>query len=214
MGRDEEARRIQRLIGNKVSVILVGPTGIGKSFLLESLHYPGKVLEIDNVSEFRKSIASALVHLLGSREAVADLLYKTTDADAVWARVSKKSLPSLCRLGNDCCDRKEYVLLINNIDRITPTVVKVLGELKDHFAWSFEKVELKPLSRPDALKMIYRLISDVSVIDLDAVMTKLYETSDGNPRKIRELCERLRREPFINLDTAVDGLATKHWTNF
>jgi hypothetical protein len=72
------------------------------------------------------------------------------------------------------------------------------------FAWSFEKVELKPLGRPESLKMIYRLIGDLRVSDLDAVMTKLYETADGNPRKIRELCDRLRKEPFINLNSATE----------
>lgn len=41
------------------------------------------------------------------------------------------------------------------------------------------------------------LIGNVPVLDLDAVMTKLYETSDSNPRKLRELCDRLRRELFI-----------------
>ncbi|RYC70076.1 tyrosine-type recombinase/integrase [Spirosoma sordidisoli] len=214
VGRDEEARRIQQLISNKVSVILVGPTGIGKSFLLESLSYPGKVLEIDDVSDFKKSIASALIHLLGSREAVAELLYKTTDADAVRAKVSKESLPSLCKLLTDCCDRKEYVLLINDIDRITPTVVKALEQLKDHFVivtsarripldkssflWNFEKIELTPLSRPDSLRLLHRLTADLAMNGTEWIQNKIWDTSAGNPRMITELAERIRQEPVID----------------
>lgn len=130
------------------------------------------------------------------------------------------SLPNLVQTLKDVIQPGEYLLKIGNIDGITPKAIKVLEDLKDHFtiittarflkmesasfAWSFEKVELQPLSRPDSLKVIYRLISDCEVADLDAVMIKVYETADGNPRKLRELCERLRREPFINLDTATE----------
>lgn len=110
----------------------------------------------------------------------------------VEVKLSTASLPNLVQKLKDAIKLGEYLSKIGNIDGITPRVVKILEELKDHFtiittarsvkmeaasfAWSFEKTEVKPLQRLDCLKMIYRLISDCEVSDLDSVMTKLYET--------------------------------------
>jgi hypothetical protein len=217
VGRDEEAKQIQKLLANKVSVIVTGPVGVGKSFLLESMNYPTKVLEIDDISDFKKSIAGALVHLLGSKEAVAELLYKTSDPDAVRAKVSKESLPNLCKLLTDACDKKEYILRINDIDRITPTIVKALEQLKEHFViitsarsipldkssflWSFEKITLKPLSRPDSLRLFHRLTADLDMQEVEWIQNKVYDTSEGNPRMVTELAGRISSEPVIDAYT-------------
>lgn len=214
VGRDEEAKRIQKLLANKISVIVTGPAGIGKKFLLESISYPMKVLEIDDISDFKKSIASALVHLLGSKEAVASLLYNTTDPNALRTKVGKESLPNLCKLLTDACDKKEYILRINDLDRLTPTVAKALDILKDHFVivtsarsipldkssfvWAFEKLDLKPLSRTDTLRLFHRLTADLVMQETEWIQTKVWDTSAGNPRMTIELAERIRTELVID----------------
>ncbi|MGM9508814.1 tyrosine-type recombinase/integrase [Larkinella sp. GY13] len=216
VGRDRELKQITDFINRDISVLLTGSIGIGKTHLLNSLAFDRKTLVIDDVKEFKKSMAGALLHVLGDKETVATMLYQTSDLKTLERKVSGESLPNLVQTLIDATTAREYILKIGDIDGITPTAVKALTKLKEHFTiittarmvkidatafvWDFERVELEKLKRPDALKMIYRLMDDLEVSDLDAVMTKVYETADGNPRMIRELCDRLRKEPFVNLD--------------
>ena len=220
IGRDREQKQIQSLVSRGISVLITGGIGIGKTHLLQSLNFEQRTLLIDDCSDFKSSLKAAILFICGDKETAAAMLFQTSDLKSVETKLSTTSLANLVQTLKDLTQQREYLLKIGNIDGITPRIVKVLEELKEHFtiittarsvkmeaasfAWNFERVELKPLTRPDSLKMIYRLIGDVPVSDLDAVMTKLYETSDGNPRKLRELCDRLRREPFINLDSAVE----------
>ncbi len=220
-GRDREQKQIQGLISRGISVLITGQTGIGKTHLLQSLNFEQRTLLVDDCSDFKGSIKAAILYLCGDvKETAAAMLFATSDLKAIETKISTASLPNMVQTLKDLTKPKEYLLKIGNIDGITPRLVKVLEELKDHFtiittarsikmeassfAWSFEKIELKPLSRPDSLKLIYRLMGDLSVSDLDAVMTKFYDTADGNPRKLFELCERIRREAFINLDVATE----------
>ncbi|GAA4461843.1 hypothetical protein GCM10023189_37800 [Nibrella saemangeumensis] len=219
-GRDKEMKQIQQLVSRNISVLITGPIGSGKTHLLQSLDFEQRTLLIDDCKDFKKAISNAILHICGDKDAAAAMLFQTSDLKVVETKLSTASLPNLVQTLIDVTKDREYLLKIGNIDEITPTVVRALEKLKEHFtiittarsvkitnasfAWSFEKIELQPLARPDSLRMIYRLIGDLEVRELDAVMTKIYETSDGNPRKIRELCDRLRKEAFINLDTVTE----------
>ncbi len=113
-------------------------------------------------------------------------------------------------------DRHEYVLLIDNVDRITPRYIKILEILKDHFTiittarevpinkssflWTFETLRLKNLNRAESLELIHRLSYDLEVEDLSMFRNHLWEQSTGNPRVIFELIERYRKEAFISND--------------
>lgn len=62
-------------------------------------------------------------------------------------------------------------------DSVTPTVVRALQLLKDHFVilttsravkmsttsflWDFEKVEIKPLTKVDSLRLFHQLTNDL-----------------------------------------------------
>lgn len=214
IGRDTEAKRLEKLIGQGVSVVVVGGIGVGKSFLIDSLQFSRKVLEMDDTKDFKKSLASCLVHLLGSKDAVSELIYGTTDAESLRVKVSKESIPNLCKLLTDACNRKDYVLKIGDIDSVTPTVIRALELLKDHFVilttsravkmsntsflWDFEKVEIRPLPRIDSLRLFHRLTDDLQLQQLEWIQNKIYDTSEGNPRMIVELAERIRREPVVD----------------
>ena len=214
VGRDTEARQVERLMKQGISTVVVGSVGIGKSFLIDSLTLGRPVLEMDNTKDFKKSLANCLLFLLETKEAVAKLAFSTDDPDAVRIKVSKESVPNLCKLLSMACDRKTVILKIGEIDSVTPSVVRALEILKEHFIilttsravkmsagsflWDFEKVELKPLSRIDSLRLFHRLTDDLQLTELAWIQNKVFDTSEGNPRMITELAERIRREPVID----------------
>lgn len=214
VGRDVEARKIEQLVHQGTSVVVVGSIGVGKSFLIDSLKFAGPVLEMDDTKDFKKSLANCLLVLLESKEAVAKLAFSTDDPDQLRVKVSKESIPNLCKLLAMACDRKAVVLKIGEIDSVTPTVVRALEILKEHFVivttsrgvkmsagsfmWDFEKVEVKPLARPETLRLFHRLTDDLQLQNVEWIQNKIFDTSGGNPRMVVELAERIRREPVVD----------------
>ncbi len=180
---------------------------------------------MENTKDFKKSLANCLLFLLETKEAVARLAFSTDDPDALRVKVRKESVPNLCKLLSMACDRKTVILKIGEINSVTPSVVRALEILKDHFIilttsravkmsagsflWDFEKVELKPLSRIDSLRLFHRLTDDLQLTELTWIQNKVFDTSEGNPRMLVELAERIRREPVINA-SVVDELCNSY----
>jgi len=75
VSHDRERRRIADLVSRDVSVLITGPVGIGKPHLLQSLEFYRPTLVIDDTREFKKAMAGALLHILGDKEPVANMLY-------------------------------------------------------------------------------------------------------------------------------------------
>jgi integrase/recombinase XerD len=215
-GRDKEIKKVVDLVNRNVSILITGEIGIGKTHLLNSLEFDKPTLLIDDTKEFKKSIVTALKYLYERDDSTLNLAFKNIELNKFEVKVSSESLPNLIELLILNTQKFEYILKIGDIDGITPTVAKALKMLKDHFViittgrkvalnnsdfvWNFEKIELQKLDRINSMRMIYRLIEDLQIENMDSSMTKIYETSDGNPRMIKEISERLRKEPFITLD--------------
>ena len=81
----------------------------------------------------------------------------------------------------------EYLLVIDNVDKITPRAIKALESLKDHFTilttarevplnkssflWNFEIIPIKPLSRKHSLALIQQLSQGIEIEDLALEIT-------------------------------------------
>lgn len=222
VGREPEARQILELINKNVSVIITGPTGIGKTHLLDSIKFPRPVLELENAKDFKKAIAGILLYLFnGDKEAASELFFKDTkEAGKLVAQINKESVPSMCKILMTVCKPNEYILKIGEVDTITPGVVKALEDLRNHFTvittaravktsnvgfmWSFEKIALGPLNRQNTLKLTHYFTQDLEVENPDYLRNKVWDTTEGNPRQIQELCARFRKEPLLDNQTISD----------
>lgn len=221
VGRDSEVKKIEVLAKKGISVIITGPIGVGKSHLLENLKFSKSVIELDDTKNFKNSLSNMLVHLYTEdKKASSMLALGTTEPESIQNKVSKESMINICKMIINCTDKNEYILKINDLDQITPSVVKCLETLKDHFIiigtarnvkmdktsflWAFERIELNPLSRADSLRLFYKLTTNIQFEQIEFAQNKVFDTSEGNPRMIFELCERIAKEPIHDSNTVIE----------
>lgn len=213
VGREVEIKRINDLLNKKISILITGKAGTGKKYILNNLSFNQKTLIIDDCKDFKKSLINILLHLLESKSAVAELLYNTSDYSKLTIRIQKESISAISKAIMDSTQKHEFILVISDIDSITDSSMKALKTLKEHFIiltaarnikikqadflWDFEKIELKNLQRKDALKLTYTLTSMLDVEDKQFLLNKIFDTSNGNPRMITEISERISKEAII-----------------
>ncbi|MEH0153619.1 tyrosine-type recombinase/integrase [Limibacter armeniacum] len=221
IGRKEEVMKIQSALEKGVNVIITGAYGVGKKQLLDNVCALRPTLVFDDTKQFKKSVLNAILFILdGNKEELKRLMFGDISKEQLTNRLSKESLISCCDILMAVTQKGEYVLQISDMDGVTPTVVKALEKLNRHFViitaarsvslknstflWNFERIELKPLSRADSLKMIYRLSAGIKFEDYTYARNAIYEASQGNPRMMVDLCERLAKEPELTREVVAE----------
>lgn len=221
VGRNEEVETILNYVNRDINTILLGKIGVGKTVLLENLQFEKKVLKLDDTDNIKKSLIYMLLYLYGNdKESVATLIYGEFDKEKVQTKLNRESIANLCDEIKKLVKPKEYILMIDNVDRITPKAIKTLETLKDTFTilttarevpinkssflWNFERLEIKNLAKSHSLDLINKLSYDMDVEDYSLYRNHIFEQSDGNPRVIYELVDRYRKEPVITTDVVKD----------
>jgi hypothetical protein len=220
IGRKEEVARLVDLHQKRVNVLLLGEQGMGKTHLLENLQTNdqlGKVLRIDDMTSIRKTLAGLVLTLFqGDKEKVAELLFGVdTDLNKV---VTKESIKQLCELLIRTTTQHEYTIIIDDATRITPSGIRVLEQLNEHFHMiiaaraikiqqvsfltNFEKIELKGLSRTETIDLITRASQDFTdrIEDWEAYKNHICRAGAGNPKYTLELVSRFRSEAHVSVD--------------
>jgi len=217
VGRSEELVKVTDLVSKNCNVILIGAIGVGKTHILNHLSTDKKILRFDDFSDLKKTLTQCLLYLYkNDKEHVFNLLYPEYDLAKAQQHLQKDSVINLCKEIKRITTRYEYVLIIDNCDRITPKGIKTLEELKDHFCivttarevqvtkssflWNFETIKIENLKRPSCLELIHRLSYDLEINDSELFRNHIWEQSSGNPRVVFELVERLRKESVITPD--------------
>lgn len=229
IGRNQEIASIKELHHKKINTIITGDIGVGKSHLLQQLvsnsdgrhcgldpqpPSSNKILLFDDLENIKRTLGQTLIYLYkNDKEQVYNLIYGDFDLTKTQIRITRESLPNLCREIISITAKKEYTILIDSLDGITPKTVKVLEILKDHFTimaaartlkinhtslfWDFEHIRINSLPRTQALELIQRLTHNIDTQDYYLLQNHIYEQTNGNPRAIHELVNRYQKEPIL-----------------
>ncbi|AIH03339.1 integrase family protein [Riemerella anatipestifer CH3] len=158
-----------------------------------------------------------MLHLLkGDKENMLSLLYGDIGIEAVEKKIQRESALFICDKIMTIVEPKEYILLIDNITDITTASKRIIERLKDTFViicaaryiknsntsflWNFEKIDLKNLSRENAIKFIQQNSFGLEVESWEDFRNHIYQQTNGNPRAMAEMIDRYRKEPFLTLD--------------
>lgn len=214
IGRNQEFLTLENNADNGINTLIVGNIGLGKSHILENFQTDKKVLRIDDLFNIKSSLINLLIHLYNNdKEHVKELLYADIPKEKLQVKLSRNSVRNLTKEICDLVEPKEYLIVIDNVDRISPKGVEMIEFLKDHFIiftsartikidrssafWNFDRINLKELDRPKTFELINKLAYDIEVEDKALFRNHIYEQSNGNPRVIFEIIDRYRREPVI-----------------
>jgi integrase/recombinase XerD len=214
IGRNNEFKTLESNADKGINTLVIGNIGMGKSHLLENFNTEKKVLRIDDLFNIKSSLTNLLIHLYDNdKKHVKKMLYDDIPTDKLKVKLTRSSVRNLTKEICDIVAPKEYLIVIDNVDRISPKGVEMIEFLKDHFiiftsarvvkidrasfSWNFDRVNLKELDRPRSFELINKLSFDIEVEDTTLFRNHIYEQSNGNPRVIFEIIDRYRREPVI-----------------
>ncbi|MEM6338387.1 MAG: site-specific integrase [Pseudomonadota bacterium] len=218
VGREKELLQLHDLTEKKVNVLLKGPQGVGKSQILDNLQIQGrKIVRMDEIKSVKTALTNFAMHVLkNDKKELCEMLFNDTDVEA---KLTKDSTKNLVDLLKRITEKDEYTLIVDDVTDITPTGVKVLEQMRNHFhiiagartvkldkagfLTNFQKIEIDNLSRPKALELIHRLSYDVidAIEDYELYKNHIWEQTNGNPQYIYELIERYRKEEYIANET-------------
>lgn len=211
IGRKKEILESQNAINKEISVLITGEIGAGKNAVLESLKFNKKVLVIENTKGFKKAVLDAILLLFDNdKEEAKNAMFPEQSRQEIVNKLNRDNLQNLCLFLMRITKKNEYILKINDSDGITGTVVKAIERLKNHFiivttsrsvplnaytAFSdFHQIEVNNLTRPEALKMFHQCAYGIEFRDYEHTKNQIWNASEGNPRIITELAERLAKE--------------------
>jgi hypothetical protein len=221
IGRVNEINQIENLVNRDINTLILGDIGTGKSHLIEHVSVNKKILKLDDMDSIKSSLSYMLLYLYkNDKESVKKLIYGDLSLDQVKVRLNRFSISNLCAEISNTVEPKEYVLVIDSVDQLTPRSVRALEQLKDTFTiltsarnipinkssflWNFETIRLKPLVRRYALELINRLSYDLDIEDYELFRNHIFEQTNGNPRAIYEIIDRYRKEPVITSEVVRD----------
>lgn len=215
IGRQNELNTINKAINNNINVVLFGSIGVGKSHLLKCIKT--KSLHLDDLSNFKKSLLSILLYLYNNdKNAVLNLIYKDFTIPELTKKISRESTINLSEMIIKSTEPNEYTLIIDNIDNLTPSVSRVLEKFRNHmpiicacrelrvnvssFLWDFDQIKIKPLNKSFTYTLINKISSNLEYKDKEILFSHVFNQTNGNPRAIHELINRLSKEPFLSDD--------------
>lgn len=215
VGRKEEIKALYHNYTMRINTLIVGEAGIGKTHLTDNLKFEN-IIRIDDLSSLKKTLGGLLLELYKTKEAVIKHLTDNADIDTV---ITKESIKRLCELSCAAVSEFEYTIIIDDVSRITPSQVRALDYLKNHFHFiacaravktdyqstfsNFRVIRLETFKRAEASYLIGRYAKKYSnkIKDMQHFVNVIFEESQGIPLRMIELVDNLQYEPVINEHT-------------
>jgi hypothetical protein len=216
-GRNAELVQLNNNIEKNINTIILGGIGTGKSHLLNNLETSKKIIRLDDTDAIKTTLIQILLYLYkGDKQSVLDLLWKDFTIEEIKKKVQRENVTQICNSITAIVEKKEYILLIDDISKITPTAKKAIEKLKDtfiiittarqikatdtSFLWNFEQLKIDNLNRNDAMILISQLINGIQTENNTILREHIFDQTNGNPRAIYELVDRYKKEPFLTED--------------
>ncbi len=223
IGRKQEMQKLHDCGKKKINLLITGEQGVGKTQLLDNFNY-GKLIRIGDLSTTKKMIGGLLLFLFETdKESIAKTIYeKQLSKNDIDTLVYRETIKRMTELLIQVTEKNEYTLLIDDVTRIPPTGVLALEKLKNHFhiicaarrvpmtkssfLTNFERIELKPLSRPESIELINQVSQPIlqKIEDYETYKNHIFENTNGNPLFMIEMIERYSKEPEITLEVIRD----------
>lgn len=216
VGRSKEVNQIRDLVRKKRHPLVVGPVGIGKTHLLHWLagSLP-KAICIGCLTPLKPALLAGLKQLKDQKALrVAGIDAEYLDWQEVAKKLSRLTISDLAGVLVDNLRDKGYVLLLDELDRLTPTSIPIVERLlevgtvvgatsaltqgQEQLWWQFQTIELPPFSRDEARTLLWRLVDGSRVRDRALFETKILAQANGNPLAIRQMAESVANEDEVD----------------
>lgn len=212
VAREEKLRLIKENLSKRIDTLIVGPIGIGKSHLLAQLD-ADHVLKVKTLSPIKE----ALINIAEELHKSGKLYPHIEDFEKIKKRHTRETIQTWTDIVLDSVAKNECILIVDDLSDITPSVGRLIDKLnrkyiiiaalreivktyEKHF-WKFDRIEIEPLSTPEAKKLIRQCTAGADIEDYHMTETSILQQSAGNPRAIIEIVERLRKEPAVTRST-------------
>ena len=214
-----ERKDINKLFTQKISTILIGHSGIGKTHELRNLKQKNEnvifMSSLQNKTDFKK-----LIDILDKRKFFNSLENKEKILNEA-RRGSIKSMLDIIPYEL----LEDHILVLDDVSMVSKQIRKHLIEIKskltlfcsydkkDEFANEFKVVEMMPLKRYEIsliLKNNYPKMSEKKHLEL---LDVFYNKSVGFPRRVFELIQRYKKSGenlrFIKEDNSIEQTQTQ-----
>lgn len=214
IGRKEELAKLTLNGQRSVNTLVLGPQGIGKSHLLDN-YTVGNIIRVGDFGSVKKVLAGMLLEIADRNP---DRLHLIKEVHPHTEIIERKAIKFLIEDLIALTTRGEYTIIVDDVSRITPSAVSALEKLKNHFhlicaarqveikkatfLTNFERIELKPLPRAEAIELSIRLSRPFldRIEDIEAYKNHIWENTVGVPLFIHEMVERYAKEEHVSLE--------------
>lgn len=220
VGRDEELRQLKDNLSKSIDTLLLGPIGVGKSYLLA-------LLSAENALKV-KTLTPAKESLINIAEGLHKIGRLCPDGPDKFETFKKQHTRTTIQGWTDMVlnsvEKDEFVLIVDDLSDMTASIGRLIDKLNSKFTiiaalpevrkpyekhfWKFDRLEIEHLSTADSKKLIRQCTAGANIEDYRMTETNILQQSAGNPRAIIEIVERFRKEPAVTRSVVRDVLHT------